>query len=79
MASGTQGSGAISTQEGVRPELGLREMGIYSVFLCPTLFNPNDSRKQVSLVSGAGRGGCSSDLPGKKTGQLLIFEFQIHK
>ena len=49
----------------MRPELGLREMGIYSV-LCPTLFNPNDPRKQVSLVFGAGRGGCSSDLPGKK-------------
>lgn len=41
------------SQGGCESELGLREMGIYSVFLCPTLFNPpNDPRKQVSYVWG---------------------------
>lgn len=54
-------------------------MGIYSVFLCPTLFNPpNDPRKQVSFVFGAGR-GLFIQIAGKKNREHNIFEFQIHK
>lgn len=56
-------------EEGVRPELGLREMGIYSVFLCPTLFNPpNDPRKQVSLSVWGWEGIVHQIYQVKKTG-----------